>query len=65
MTPDTWLTILFAVLTVAGYLLWVLELLPRVRVFVTVVAIVCFGLALVLYEHPDTGPAMSAVVGAP
>jgi hypothetical protein len=69
MAPDTWLTILFAVLTVAGYLLWVLELLPGLRVLIALLAIVCFALALVFYERGDRsprdpGPGMAAVVRA-
>lgn len=54
MAPDAWLTILFAVLAVTGYLLWVLELLPGLRVLITLLAIVCFALALVFYERGDT-----------
>ena len=54
MAPEAWLTILFAVLTVAGYLLWVLELLPRLRVWLTVLAVVSFATAVVFYERADT-----------
>ena len=54
MAPDTWLTIVFAVLTVAGYLLWVLEARRGLRLLLTVLAIVSFALAVVFYEYVDT-----------
>jgi len=54
MAPDAWLTILFAVLTVAGYLLWILEARRGLRVLLTVLAIVSFALAVVFYEYVDT-----------
>lgn len=61
MAPDAWLTILFAVLAVTAYLLWVLELLPGLRLLVTLLAIVCFALALVFYERADTSTGDTAL----
>jgi hypothetical protein len=64
MAPDTWLTILFAVLAVAAYLLWVLELLPGVRVAIALLAVVCFVLALVFYQHEVNAAGHSSGWGA-
>jgi hypothetical protein len=50
MTPDAWLIILFAALTLAGYLLWVTGRLRRVRILVGVLAIVALVLAIVFHD---------------
>ena len=50
MTPDAWLIILFAVLTLAGYLLWATGRLRRVRILVGVLAVVALVLAIVFHD---------------
>jgi apolipoprotein N-acyltransferase len=72
MAPEVWLTILFIVLTAAGYLLWVLEARSGLRNAVALVAVVCFVLALLFYDfasppadHGDAGVMASSPAGAP
>ena len=50
MTPDAWLIILFAVLTLAGYLLWATGRLRGVRIVLGVLAVVALVLAIVLHD---------------
>ena len=50
MSPDVWLTILFSILAAAAYVLWVLELMPRLRMLCSLAAIVSFGAALLLHQ---------------
>jgi len=49
MTPDVWLILLSALLTVAGYLLWVWERLPRVRAVLGILAFVALVLSVVFH----------------
>jgi len=50
MTPSACLIVLFALLTVTGYLLWISDRLPRLRVLIGVLAVVTLVLAIVLYD---------------
>jgi hypothetical protein len=56
MSPAAWLTILFILLTTAGYLLWVLEARSGVRNSVALLAVVFFVLALLRYELTPPEP---------
>ena len=56
MSPAAWLTILFIVLTTAGYLLWVLDARSGLRNAVAMLAVVCFVLALLVYELTPPEP---------
>jgi hypothetical protein len=47
MAPDAWLTVLFSVLAVAGYLLWILDAGSGIRHVLTVLAVLSLVLALV------------------
>jgi len=50
MTPAACLIILFAALTLAGYLLWIAGRLPRIRLLIAVLALVTLALAIVLHD---------------
>ncbi len=60
MTPDVWLILLSTLLTVAAYLLWVWERLPRVRAVLGILAFVALVLSVVF--HVITSQAPSADV---
>jgi len=49
MTPDVWLILLSTLLTVAGYLLYVWERLPRVRAVLGILAFVALVLSVVFH----------------
>jgi hypothetical protein len=72
MPPEVWLTILFALFAVAGYLLWVFEARPGLRHLLTFLAAVFFVLAIVFYEtaprtggDADAGQVASSPAGMP
>ena len=50
MTPAACLIVLFALLTITGYLLWIANRLPRLRVLIGVLAVVTLVLAIVLHD---------------
>ena len=50
ITPAACLIVLFALLTVAGYLLWIANRLPRLRVLIGVLAVITLVLAIVLHD---------------
>ena len=48
--PAACLIILFALLTLAAYLLWIADRLPRIRVVIGVLAVVTLVLAIILHD---------------
>jgi hypothetical protein len=46
MTPDVDFCLAFAVSIVATYVLWCLDVMPRVRVLLVLVGVVCLAIAL-------------------
>ena len=50
ITPSDYLIILFAVLTLAAYLLWIADRLPRLRVLIGFLAVVSLALTIVLHD---------------
>jgi hypothetical protein len=64
MTPDACLIILFAVLALAGYLVWVTDRLPRGRVPIGVLALVTLVLAIVFHDIEVSNVASRAEIAA-
>jgi hypothetical protein len=60
MTPDAWLILLSTLLAVTGYLLWVGNRLPRVRVLLGALALSSFVLAVVLHDLITSRQAVSS-----
>lgn len=62
MTPDALLCLAFATATVTTYVLWCLEVLPRLRLLLVLIGVVCFAIAISmrtdLFAAHDTKPAV-------
>jgi hypothetical protein len=50
LSPAAWLIILFAVLTLAAYLLWIADRSPRIRLVIGFLAVVTLAGAIVLHD---------------